>query len=152
MECDQARARVSLQLDEELSAHEALLLERHLADCPDCDRFASAARASTALLRAAPLEPSPVLVPSRRPVVSRLHGRAAAVVASAAAAVLVAASAVSPTPSTVDRNSAGAGSSLTGLAVNPPGDANLGVQRPAGAQLFVPRTTNDGARRGLFGL
>jgi len=148
VECELARERVSLQLDDELSAHEALLLDRHLAGCAGCERFADGARASTALLRAAPLERSEALFSWRR-VSLPLSGRAAAVLASTAAAVLVA---VSLVPSTGTGNSPVFASTLTGVAVNPPTDANLGVQRPAGSQIVVQAPVNGEARRNLFGV
>lgn len=149
MECELARERVSLRLDDELSAHEALLLDRHLAGCSACGRFADGVRASTALLRATPLEQSEVFF-SRRRVSLPLSGRAAAVLASTAAAVLVA---VSLVPSSGNGNSAVFASTLTGVAVNPPTDANLGVQRPAAPQQVVAqRPDNGGPRRSLFGV
>ena len=150
MECELARERVSLQLDEELSAHEALLLDRHLAGCAACASFADGVRASTALLRAASLEPSEPLFSWRRRATSvPLSGRAAALMASTAAAVLVA---VSLVPSAGNGNSVGFASSLTGVAINPPTDANLGFQRPAAPLSLVPRPINGAARRDLFGV
>lgn len=148
MECELARERVSLQLDDELSAHEALLLDRHLAGCDSCERFADGVRATTALLRAAPLEQSEALFSWRR-VSLPLSGRAAAVLASTAAAVLVA---VSLVPSTGTSNSSVFASTLAGVAVNPPTDANLGVQRPVGSQIAVQSPVNGEARRNLFGV
>lgn len=149
MECELARERVSLQLDDELSAHEAVLLDRHLAGCSRCERFADGARASTALLRAAPLEQSEALFSWRRVASLPLSGRAAAVLASTAAAVLVA---VSLVPSSGTSNSGGFGGSLTGVAVNPPSDANLGVHRPGKPEVVISRTDNGTPKRSLFGL
>lgn len=142
--CDQARERLSLQLDDELSAHEAVLLERHLARCGACVAFASDASESTALLRATPLEPAPPFLLYRRPAATRLAARVAAVAAATAAAVLVAVSTLSlqgsPGPA-----SAGFNFWPTGLAAHPRSDANLGVQR-VGHQL--PRS-DGGPRRGV---
>lgn len=151
VECDLARERVSLQLDDELSAHEVLLLDRHLAGCAACERFADGARASTALLRAAPLEQSEALVSWRRVTSLPLSGRAAAVLASTAAAVLVA---VSLVPSSGTGNPAGFANSLTGVAVNPPTDANLGFQRPARptSRRRPDPEQSGGPRRSLFGV
>ena len=149
MECELARERVSLQLDEELSAHETLLLDRHLTGCSSCQRFADSVRASTALLRAAPLEGSGALISWRRVTSLPLSGRAAAVLASTAAAVLVA---VSLVPSSGNTNSAGFASSLTGVALSPPTDANLGFQRPAAPNAVVRRPVNGEPRRDLFGI
>jgi predicted anti-sigma-YlaC factor YlaD len=149
VECELARERVSLQLDDELSAHETLLLDRHLAVCSSCERFAGGVRASISLLRAAPLEQSAGLVSWRRVPSLPLSGRAAALLASTAAAVLVA---VSLAPSSGNGNSVGFASTLTGVAVNPPTDANLGVQRPAAPQAVVRRPDNSEPRRDLFGV
>lgn len=149
MECELARERVSLQLDDELSAHESLLLDRHLAGCSACQTFADGTRASTTLLRAAPLERSEALVSWRRVPPLPVSGRAAALLASTAAAVLMA---VSLAPSSGNGNSVGFASSLTGVAVNPPTDANLGVQRPASPQAVVRRPDNSEPRRDLFGV
>lgn len=149
MECELAHERVSLQVDDELSAHEAQLLDRHLADCSACQRFAAGVRASTALLRAAPLEESAALFSWRRVTSLPLSGRAAAVLASTAAAVLVA---VSLVPSAGNGNSAGFASSLTGVALSPPTDANLGFQRPVAPNAIVRRPVNGEPRRDLFGI
>lgn len=150
MECELARERVSLRLDDELSAHEALLLDRHLTGCSGCRRFADGVRASTALLRAAPLEQSEALFSWRRVTSAPLSGRAAAVLASTAAAVLVA---VSLVPSAGTGSSAGFASSLAGVALNPPTDANLGFQRPVTPGAFVARRPVNGEpRRDLFGV
>lgn len=148
MECELARERVSLQLDDELSAHETRMLDRHLAGCSACERFADGVRASTALLRAAPLEQS-ALFSWRRVASLPLSGRAAAVLASTAAAVLVA---VSLVPASGNGNSGGFARSLTGVAVNPPTDANLGVHRPGRPEVVIRRTDNGTPKRSLFGL
>lgn len=149
MECELARERVSLQLDDELSAHETRLLDRHLVECYACRRFADGARASTALLRTAPLEQSEAFASWRRVPSLPLSGRAAAVLASTAAAVLVA---VSLVPSSGNTTSGGFATSLTGRAVNPPTDANLGVHRPGKPEVVVRRTDNGIPKRSLFGV
>jgi predicted anti-sigma-YlaC factor YlaD len=143
-DCEQARARLSLRLDDELSAHEAVLLDRHLDGCPACAAFASDVHESTELLRATPLEAAPQVWLVRRPSATRLAARVAAVTAAAAAAVLMAYSAVSVERSGAERASVGIGYWPTGLAVHPSSDANLGVQRVA----FV-NPGPDGPRRGL---
>jgi anti-sigma factor RsiW len=90
------RERVSLELDDELSPHEASLLERHLSRCPACAGFASDARRYTELLRSAPLERAPVFALRRRSAASmRLSVGVGAAVASTAAAALVAVSTLS---------------------------------------------------------
>lgn len=146
MDCELARERVSLQLDDELTAHEMVLLDRHLTGCSECRRFADGVRTSTALLRGAPLEESQALFSWRRVHSLPLSGRAAAVLASTAAAVLVG---VSLLPAS-GGNSVGFANSLTGVALNPPTDANLGFQRPAEA--VVRRPVDGLARRNLFGV
>jgi predicted anti-sigma-YlaC factor YlaD len=142
--CDQARQRLSLQLDDELSAHETVLLERHLAGCGACAAFAADVSESTALLRAAPLEPAPPFLLYRRPAATRFAARVAAVAAATAAAVLVAVSTVS-LQSTPGRSATGFDYWPTGLAAHPRGDAKLGVQRVG---LQRPRS-DGGPRRGL---
>lgn len=141
--CDLARERLSLQLDDELSAHEAALLERHLAGCAACAAFASDVSETTALLRATPLEPAPPFLLLRRPAAMRMASRVAAISAAAAAAVLVAISTVS-LQGTPGRPSAVFNYWPTGLAAHPRGDANLGVQR-----VGLQRPRSDGPRRGL---
>jgi ferric-dicitrate binding protein FerR (iron transport regulator) len=59
--CERARQWSSLRLDEELSEVERGLLERHLAVCAECARFAAAVAATTDEVRAALLE-----TPARR--------------------------------------------------------------------------------------
>jgi predicted anti-sigma-YlaC factor YlaD len=143
--CEQARERLSLQLDDELSPHEALLLERHLLRCSECTAFAARARAYTDVLRSASLEPAPVLWLPRRSAATRLTTRVAAVTAAAAAAALVAVSTVS-LRGAADQASAGYGLWPRGLAVQTNGDENLGIRHVA----FEPRSRpQDGPRRGL---
>jgi hypothetical protein len=60
--------------------------------------------------------------------------------------------AVSLVPSSGNTGSGGFANSLTGVAVNPPTDANLGFQRPASRTLVVHRPDNGGPRRSLFGV
>jgi predicted anti-sigma-YlaC factor YlaD len=135
-DCELARERLSLQLDDELSAHEALLLERHLDLCDACSAFAFDVRNDTELLRTEPLEPAPqVWLGGRRPAATRFAARVAAVTAAAAAAVLVAVSTVS-VESGARQSSAGFGYWPVGVAVRQHGDGNLGVQRVA----LGPRT------------
>jgi predicted anti-sigma-YlaC factor YlaD len=140
-DCSQARERVSLLLDDQLSPHEAGLLDRHLAACGACTAFASDVRAYTEMLRATPLEPAPQSWILRRPAASRLAARVAAGTAAAAAAVLVAVSTISLDGGT-DRATAPFGYSPQGLAVHSPGAENLGVQR------VLSEHPSDGPRRG----
>jgi anti-sigma factor RsiW len=145
--CDQARKRLSLQLDSELSPHETLMLERHLVRCPACAAFAAQARVSTEVLRSAPLEPAPQFWLTRRPAsATRFTARIAAVTAAAAAAVLVALSTVSLQGGAAG-TSATSGLWPTGAAVHPNVDHYLGVRH-----LAFERPTPDGPRRGLGNL
>jgi predicted anti-sigma-YlaC factor YlaD len=134
-DCEQARERLSLQLDDELSAHEALLLDRHLDLCGACSAFALDVRNYTELLRAEPLEPAPQVWLRGRAAATRFTARVAAVTAAAAAAVLVAVSTVS-VQSGAGQASAGFGYWPLDLAARQHGDGNLGVQRVA----LGPRT------------
>jgi predicted anti-sigma-YlaC factor YlaD len=141
-DCEQARERVSLLLDDELSPHEGVLLDRHLAACGACTAFASEVYAYTEMLRATPLEPAPQFWLLRRPAASRrLAAQVAAGTAAAAAAVLVAVSTIS-----LDGHAARAttefGYSPSALAVRSPGAENLGVQRTSSEHSL------DGPRRG----
>lgn len=134
-DCELARERLSLQLDDELSANEALLLERHLDLCGACSAFAFDVRNYTELLRAEPLEPAPQVWLGRRPAATRFAARVAAVTAAAAAAVLVAVSTVS-VEGGAGQASARFGYWPVGVGVRQHGDGNLGVQRVA----LGPRT------------
>ena len=137
-----------MQLDDELSTHEALLLERHLGGCGPCAAFAADVREYTQFLRATPLEPAPQFWLVRRPAARRLATRVAAVTAAAAAAVLVAVSTV-PLGGNA-RTSAGFGYLPTGLDVSQRGDGNLGVQRVAlRTRMPAGRSAHAGPRRGI---
>jgi predicted anti-sigma-YlaC factor YlaD len=139
-DCDQARERVSLELDGELSPHESVLLDRHLSTCSSCATFATDVRAYTVMLRATPLEPAPQSWILRRPAASRFAARVAAGTAAAAAAVLVAVSTVSLNGH-AEQAAAQFGYSPAALAHSPSGE-NLGVQRLSAEHSF------DGPRRG----
>ena len=140
-DCEQARERVSLLLDDELSPHEAALLDRHLTACGACTAFASDVRAYTEMLRATALEPAPHSWLLRRPAASRLAAQVAAGTAAAAAAVLVALSTVS-LDGHANRATAEFGYSPSRLAVHSRGAETLGVQRISSEHPF------DGPRRG----
>jgi predicted anti-sigma-YlaC factor YlaD len=66
--CERIRGSISAAIDGELSEFESILLQAHLAGCNSCREFDAATRASTTMLRVAPLEPlaRPVGIPSRR--------------------------------------------------------------------------------------
>jgi len=89
-ECAQACQQLSLRADHELSEFETVLLEAHLAVCPDCRAFENGVSGVTTLLRAVPLEQP--IVPFQLP---RGHSRANALRAtslragSAAAALAI---------------------------------------------------------------
>lgn len=141
-DCEQARERVSLLLDDELSPHEAVLLDRHLSTCSACTAFGSEVRAYTEMLRATPLEPAPQFWLLRRPAASRrLAAQVAAGTAAAAAAVLVAVSTIS-LQGRADRATAAFGYSPSALAVHSAGAETLGVQRVSSGHSL------DGPRRG----
>lgn len=53
--CERAREWSSLQLDGELSELEQALLQKHLATCARCSAFDAGLRASTELVRTAPV-------------------------------------------------------------------------------------------------
>ncbi len=85
-ECARAAEWVSLRLDRQLSDFEEVLLEAHLARCPDCKAFAADMIGLTGALRAMPLEQPAFTFEAPR----RTRGRTAALRAvSAAAAVAV---------------------------------------------------------------
>jgi hypothetical protein len=140
-DCELARERVSLLLDDELSPHGAVLLDRHLVGCGACTAFASQVHAYTEMLRATPLEPAPHSWLLRRPAASRLAAQVAAGTAAAAAAVLVAVSTISLDPR-ASRATVEFGYSPSALAVQSRGAENLGVQRHSAERSF------DGPRRG----
>lgn len=142
--CEHARERLSLQLDDELSAHETTLLERHLGRCGACAAFASEVREYTSLLRATPLEPAPPLWIHSRPAARRLAARVAAVTAAAAAAVLVA---ISNVPLGSGHSSASAGFGFWPTGLN--SDRNLGVQHVAlGERASAPAGVQRRGQRG----
>lgn len=72
-QCERARESASLRLDAELSEFEHALLVAHLSRCEGCRAFAAELDAVTARIRATPLEPleQPIVLPSRRRLVSR---------------------------------------------------------------------------------
>ncbi|MEI7760540.1 MAG: zf-HC2 domain-containing protein [Thermoleophilia bacterium] len=84
--CERARSRASLHLDDELSELEESMLVGHLAKCASCAAFASELSAITNALRFAPLEqiPAPVALPPAR----RVAGRFVQTAAAAAVALL----------------------------------------------------------------
>jgi anti-sigma factor RsiW len=65
--CERARFWASLRLDGELSELEGALLDAHLARCVGCQAVVEGFGASTATLRAAPLDrPAPLVVDRAR--------------------------------------------------------------------------------------
>ena len=84
--CDRIRELVSASIDGELAELDAARVETHLAGCGSCRAYAAAARETSGLLRAAPLEALgvPIVLPSRRLAVARRLQ-----VAAAAAALVV---------------------------------------------------------------
>jgi predicted anti-sigma-YlaC factor YlaD len=96
--CDQARALVSLRLDDELSELESALLDAHLDVCAACREFELDVAVTTRELREAPLErlEQPIWLPAprRRAYLRGLQTAAA----GAVAAVAVVAGVVGITP------------------------------------------------------
>ena len=94
--CQNARALISQELDQELSEIRRAALRAHLRECAACVELARELDAVTSLLRAAPLEQPPysalVLAPARRGIRRPLRlviAAAMAVAASTAAGALV---------------------------------------------------------------
>jgi predicted anti-sigma-YlaC factor YlaD len=86
--CERARQWASLRLDDELSALEVALLERHLGSCRECREFEARIRATAGLLREAPTEVTAHSFQAPRRRVQRLavhRGRTALVAAAALA-------------------------------------------------------------------
>ena len=96
--CDQARALVSLRLDDELSELEQALLDAHLGACGPCTAFAVDVEAATTGLRLAPLArlERPLALPAARRHVYLRGLQTAAAGAVAAAAVVAGFIAVTP--------------------------------------------------------
>jgi predicted anti-sigma-YlaC factor YlaD len=86
--CERAAEFVSLELDGELSLFERALLQRHLHRCEQCAAYARRVKATTELLRAAPLEPIRVAAVWHVPRRSRRIVRSAAVTGAVAAAAI----------------------------------------------------------------
>jgi anti-sigma factor RsiW len=86
--CDRAREWASLRLDDELSALEEEILERHLGVCPECRGFEQRIRMATTALRAAPAEaPSRRVAVPRHEAQPRFRRRSLALIAAAALAL-----------------------------------------------------------------
>jgi predicted anti-sigma-YlaC factor YlaD len=153
-DCDRARERISLELDDELSGHEAVLLERHLSHCSACAAFARDVRDYTDLMRAAPLEPAPRVAIPRRRAAMRLSVRVGATAGSVAAAALVAVSVMSFDKPGGDHARVAAFEFVRSSLANPPGDVPLGLRQ---APALVPVATRSeqgllgSTRRGLVG-
>jgi anti-sigma factor RsiW len=89
LRCDRARQLTSLRLDDQLSALEGRLLERHLSSCAACRNFEAQVSSTTALIRATPpASPSRRLDPRPRALPRfSLERRGTALVAAAALAL-----------------------------------------------------------------
>jgi|GraSoiStandDraft_45_1057281.scaffolds.fasta_scaffold185151_2 anti-sigma factor RsiW len=83
--CERAAELVSLELDDELSRFERVLLARHLSRCAACADYAAGVTAATEALRSAPLEPmpKPVSLPVFQRRLPRIVGNVTAVAAIA---------------------------------------------------------------------
>ena len=101
--CSRARAWGSLELDGELSQLERVLLAAHLRRCADCAELVERMRATTALVRTAPLERlgRALILPARQPRRGRviaLRLAAAATLAALAAGLGMLAGSAGRTP------------------------------------------------------
>ncbi len=83
-ECARAAEWVSLRLDRQLSDFEEVLLEAHLARCPECKSVAATMIALTNALRATPLEQPAFTFEAPR----ARRGRPAALLAASAGAAI----------------------------------------------------------------
>jgi predicted anti-sigma-YlaC factor YlaD len=133
-ECHRSRERISLDLDGELSPHEAVLLERHLSYCSECALFAADVRAHAGLLRAASWEQPPAFVLPRRATARRLSVRVGATVASTAAAALVAVSVLSYGKPSVGRQAAAPEFHASGVVVARAANGLNGLRHPTAVQ------------------
>jgi Putative zinc-finger len=86
-ECDRAREWASLELDDELSEFERVLLDAHLAACAECKRWRESIAGFTRELRAAPLERPELPVVVRKPRRAFSFGRVPAAAAALVAAI-----------------------------------------------------------------
>jgi predicted anti-sigma-YlaC factor YlaD len=66
-DCDRARQAASAAVDGELSELERVILDAHLAVCPECEAFAGELQSLAGMLRRAEPEPLPNPVAFRRP-------------------------------------------------------------------------------------
>ncbi len=150
--CDRARNWVSLRLDGALSELESAMLDRHLAGCAECRRFDADVAASTARLRAAPLE-TPVArfglpARSRRGRLVALQGVGTMAAALAAALTLVSGGS-RPTPP-AEGGAAPSGPALAVAAAPRSPDNTLGVHQAPVVRTLVH--SDDTAIHGAFGL
>jgi predicted anti-sigma-YlaC factor YlaD len=90
-ECAQACQQLSLRADHELSDFETVLLEAHLAVCPDCRAFEKGVSGVTSLLRAGALEQPivPFELPRGRSRVNALLANSLRAGSAAAAVAIV---------------------------------------------------------------
>jgi ferric-dicitrate binding protein FerR (iron transport regulator) len=86
-ECARAAEWVSLRLDRQLSDFEEVLLEAHLARCPDCEAVAASMIGLTRALRSTPLERPAFAFEAPRRARGHAIGLLAASAAAAAAVV-----------------------------------------------------------------
>lgn len=86
-ECARAREWASLRLDSQLSDFESMLLEAHLARCPECRAFAASVTGLTGTLRGAPLEEASFAIQLPRRSGARIYGLRAVSAAAVVAAV-----------------------------------------------------------------
>jgi hypothetical protein len=138
--CDQARALVSLRLDDELSELEQALLDAHLGACAACTSFAADVEAVTTQLRRAPLVglDRALTLPAapRRAYLRGLQTAAAGAVAAAA----VVAGFIAVTPAVFDRSSERTVSTRFAEPVSPGRELQLyrSAREPGPAGIDIP--------------
>ncbi len=87
-DCDRARQWASIELDDELSTFERVLLRAHLTGCSSCREFRSAIKGTTEIFRSEPLEPYPGMIEINRFRRPRRRLRLAPAVAAVAVAAV----------------------------------------------------------------
>ena len=137
--CDRAAEFVSLELDGELSLFESALLQRHLHRCEQCAAYARRVKATTELVRAAPLEPIRVPAVWRVPRRSwRIASSAAVTAAVAAAAIWLAVASLQSSPQGSAPTIAGPAGANTRTATDDRRDWSTGLPRSQQVVQLVP--------------
>lgn len=134
--CERAAQLVSLDLDDHLSYLERASLARHLRRCAACREQATRTTEATRMLRAAPLEPIRVELPTRaRP---RRLARRPAALAAVSVAALCAWLGVAPGRGHAPPRSGGIAATAVRASPNDRFDWPAGVPRSPQVVQFVP--------------